>query len=455
LIVGISAYLFYQQREQFNGLASGASIPGLVLLIAIVTIWMIAVLASVQAIQFVILPLILWLMVLSVLGWRSAWMVVLPVAYLYLAIPIWESGNFVLQWMTVRAVEFALWVFQVPAYIEGNVVSLPAGSFSVDGGCSGLHYFIISIALSVLYGALYLRSAGNRLLLIALGVGAALLTNWLRVFIVVYAGHLTDMQHYLVTHNHYYFGWVLFVIALVPYLLFARRLEISEDDATVGDVPSVVSAPAIAAYWSLVMFSVCTMFLLVANVTIHAKMPAGQAIEATVSLPAARGDWTVDPSAKPDWHPHYVGAAAESAQSYRSESGLVDAYFNLYRGQIQGRELIGYDNRVEGLDGWRQVSTNVKMVSSNGRADVRLIREIQLATETGGTRLLYLWYDVDGKPMIRDLWTKLRIGANLLLRRRDAGVRIVSVECGKNCDDARKLLQSWMNAHVSANGDRG
>ncbi len=455
MIIAISAYLFYRQREQFNSQAGATNIPALVPLFALLTIWMIAVLASVQAIQFVILPLILWLMVLTVLGWRSARQLVLPVAYLYLAIPIWESGNFVLQWLTVKAVQFALWVFQVPAYIEGNVVSLPAGSFSVDGGCSGLHYFIISIALSVLYGALYLRSTRNRLLLIALALGAALLTNWLRVFIVVYAGHLTDMQHYLVTHNHYYFGWVLFVIALVPYFLFARRLERSEGDETLVDGPASVSAPAIAANRSLVMFSVCTMLLLVANVTIHAKMPTGQTIEATVSLPAARGDWTVDPSISSNWYPHYVGAAAESAQSYRSESGVVDAYFNLYRGQVQGREMIGYENRVEGIDGWRQVSSSVKMVGSHANADGRLVREIQLATETGDSRLAYLWYDVDGRPMIRDLWTKLRIGLNLLLGRRDAGVRIVSAECDRNCDDARALLQDWMNAHVSADGDRG
>jgi EpsI family protein len=291
--------------------------------------------------------------------------------------------------------------------------------------------------------------------LIALALGAALLTNWLRVFIVVYAGHLTDMQHYLVTHNHYYFGWVLFVVALIPYLLFTRRLEQSEGNQTIDEDSTRVYATATPAYRSLIMFSVCTMLLLAANVTIHAKMPTGQTIEATVSLPAARGDWTVDPSISSNWYPHYVGASAESAQSYRSASGVVDAYFNLYRGQVQGQEMIGHENRVEGIDGWKQVRSRVKMAGSHANADVRPVREIQLATEAGDTRLLYLWYDVNGRPMVRDLLAKLQVGTNLLLGRRDAGVRIVSTECGGDCDDARALLQDWMNAHVSADGDRG
>ena len=36
------------------------------------------------------------------------------------------------------------------------------------------------------------------------------LTNWCAFFIIVVAGHLTDMQHHLVTDEHYSFGWYMF-----------------------------------------------------------------------------------------------------------------------------------------------------------------------------------------------------------------------------------------------------
>ncbi len=36
------------------------------------------------------------------------------------------------------------------------------------------------------------------------------------------AGYLTDMQHYLVRVDHYYFGWALFAVAMAVFFLLAR-----------------------------------------------------------------------------------------------------------------------------------------------------------------------------------------------------------------------------------------
>jgi exosortase/archaeosortase family protein len=113
----------------------------------------------------------------------------------------------------------------VPAMLDGNRVLLPAGSFEIVEGCSGMHYFVVSGTLAVLYGWLWYRRLGLTLGLLAVSLAVAMVANWLRVFLVIYAGYLTDMQHFLVQVDHYYFGWVLYMLMIAPVFVLARRFE--------------------------------------------------------------------------------------------------------------------------------------------------------------------------------------------------------------------------------------
>ena len=45
----------------------------------------------------------------------------------------------------------------------------------------------------------------------------SLLANWVRVYVIIEAGYLTNMQHYLVRVSHYWFGWGVFALALVGF----------------------------------------------------------------------------------------------------------------------------------------------------------------------------------------------------------------------------------------------
>ncbi len=457
LIVVISAYLLYTRRGAIKSTAARPCFVAFVPLVALLVIWLVAVLASIQAIQQIVLPLILWLMFLAVLGWAIAKQVSVLIAYLYLAIPVWESGNIVLQWLTVKVVAIGLWLLQVNAFIEGTVVHLPAGAFEVEARCSGLHYLIVAVALSVLYGMLYLKNNRNRLLLIAVAIGMALLTNWLRVFSVVYAGYLTDMQHFLVTHDHYYFGWVLFAIMLVPYLMFARRVERSE---TSGDsveqserVSEPVSGTMYAPRGSLVAFLGCFTALLVSGGTVLAKMPSSVQYDVSVALPAVANGWSLGESAESDWHPYFVGVSAEASGTYSNSKGEVETYFNVYAGQVQGRELIGYQNHIEGLEKWAVGSSRISRVDLDGWSVPWEIREVRLNAASGDQRVLYLWYDVGGKHLVSDFEAKIHYGINVIRGQVNSGVRLASVVCGQDCGDARALLKDWLGAHVPINGD--
>lgn len=453
LILVIFAYLVFVQRDVLRRLPPRPFFPALVLLAALLAVWLVAVLASIQAIHQLVLPAIIWTMLLVVAGWKVAKGLWAQVAYLYLAVPIWESGNYVLQLLTVKAVAVGLWLFQVSAYVEGTMVNLPAGAFEVEARCSGLHYLIVAIALSVLYSLLYLKTVRSRFLVIAAAIGMALLTNWLRVFTVVYAGHLTDMQHFLVTHDHYYFGWVLFAVMLIPYLKFARGLEGSEmSDRSNAPKPSEDVSPGPAAR-PVAALSACALALLASSGVVLANAFVATDDDVRILMPTAQGAWRIGDSDPPGWRPHYVGAAAEATKNYVSSEGAVYAYRNLYQGQTQGQELIGYHNRIEGSDAWSIESQKIRQVELSNATNFWFVREIYLAATNGEERMLYLWYDVGGKQTASDLEAKIIYGINVLLGRYDAGVNIVSAACERNCDGARVLLQEWMDTHVTVNGE--
>src|SRR5690606_42083039 len=132
--------------------------------------------------------------------------------------------NALLQGGTVVAVDILLRVSGVAAYVYGNMVHLASGSFEIAGGCSWLHFFIVALAIATLYGGIHRDSLKVRLQLAALAIVVALLTNWLRVYAIIVAGYLTDMQHYLVRVEHYRFGWVVFAAMMIVFFLTARRM---------------------------------------------------------------------------------------------------------------------------------------------------------------------------------------------------------------------------------------
>jgi hypothetical protein len=48
------------------------------------------------------------------------------------------------------------------------------------------------------------------------------------VFLLVVIGYTTEMQHYFVRVDHYWFGWAIFAVAIAIYFAIARRVR---DDA--------------------------------------------------------------------------------------------------------------------------------------------------------------------------------------------------------------------------------
>ena len=169
-----------------------------------------------------LVPLILFIAILSALGARAASLLAFPVGYLYFALPFWSDFNGVLQALSARVTGVLLWLTGVPGFMEGNFIVLPAGTIQIAGGCSGLHAFIVGLALAALYVKLFGLSGRRRVFALTLMSAIALIVNWLRIFVVTAAAYETNMQTSLV-RNHYWLGWWLFAGGFAVFLWWMER----------------------------------------------------------------------------------------------------------------------------------------------------------------------------------------------------------------------------------------
>ena len=165
------------------------------------------------------------------LGWRQVLRWWLPFVLLGLSIPIPDviMGTVALPLQLVASKWGAALLEwrHVPVLLEGNVIRLPGRSLFVTEACSGLRSLTSLIALGVLAGGLFLRTAAGRILLLAATIPVAMALNALRIF-------LTGFLVFFVSPEwgeglmHYTEGWVIFVVAMAILGTFAfvvSRLE--------------------------------------------------------------------------------------------------------------------------------------------------------------------------------------------------------------------------------------
>lgn len=342
LVLGVAFWMIYRSREPLARVVAQPWYPALLAVVAGCIAWLIALRAGLQIVHELLLPLLAAAAVLLVFGWRVAWRLRLPLAYLLLAIPVWDAFLPLLQSISLFAVQALLRLVGIPSYFSGNTFQIPEGGFEVADGCAGLHFFNVSIAIGLLYGEVNNDRPRTRVALVVLAIGFALATNWLRIFIIAIAGHLTDMQHHLVAREHYSFGWALFAIAMVGYFLIVRRWPRTDAaPAEPGPAQPFTPAQAVAFGATLAVFAgAAAVWWFDAN---HAPPSAVARL-----MPGDLPGWQRGPVTDPSWQPQFPGADAEARAVYAANGERVELYTAVFAEQRQGKEAVGHATSLLG-----------------------------------------------------------------------------------------------------------
>lgn len=221
LIPFIFAYLVWDAhaRREITTAAHPLFLP--LLILALYALF-VAQAAQFSFMERVLTPLPLLFAFLCVFRFRFS--LLIPVLLLWFITPIWGVLTVPLQESSARAVESAMRLTQIPTFVDGNFVQIPAGVFEIAEGCSGLRYVISALAIALVYCHLYLRSKRSMLMFTLMAVVGAILTNWLRILLLVLIGHFSDMKSEII-RDHNMFGWYLFIPLMLLLARFGRRLE--------------------------------------------------------------------------------------------------------------------------------------------------------------------------------------------------------------------------------------
>jgi len=346
LIAAISLWLLWRRRGELVPMLLPAPwhLPGLLALAGIALAWAFALRAGIQIVYLSLLPLLWWLCVLLACGWRAARAAIFPLGFLVFALPAWDYAIPVLQWLTVHVVRAALRMTGVPSYFSGEMVQIPAGVFEIQGGCSGLHYFIVGLAVAVLLGELRHDPRRTRLRWVLLAGALALASNWVRVYTIILAGHLTHMQSYLVRVSHYSYGWFVFMAALLAFFLYVRFRAPPPGELHATPAETTGRAPP-AARWLALVFIVAAIPAVLDGV-ITARLPND--VDTLIHAPAARGWQAGAPDA--DWQPVQGGADAFGRWRFTRDGEVVDMFAAGYLEQRQRKKVGGRANLPAGLD---------------------------------------------------------------------------------------------------------
>jgi EpsI family protein len=405
----------------------GAAMLGVLLML-----WLLAWNANSLMIHQLLFPAILLTAIVAVAGFGIARRFALPVAFLYFAIPLWDHLVPLLQWLSVTAAEGILHLVGVPAQISEYRVSIPAGTFEIIEGCSGKRYFMVTLALAVLAGAFSRLPALRFAAFVAIAGGIALLANWIRIAIVIYAGHATSMQHYFVAVEHRTLGNVIFGLILALVLLIEYRLSRSPraaaDPALQGNPhPRLYWQPAVPALLLLATFGLCL-----------AKMHSVAAVAQLGILPVTAGPWQGPMPPQRVWRPAYTGTDAEIRAAYLSAGGAVELYVNAYGEQHQGRELVNFGNSLLAPGSWTR-PWPLESHALRSKAPATL-DSFEAHADDGSRWVIAYTYEVGGWQTRSALAAQLAYGLQSVLHPTPAGVLALAARCDQNCDSARAAV---------------
>jgi len=226
-IIPAVIYLIYRKHDQatFNELS--ANWPGFFCVLAAVCMYLVGLYSSFRTLAYVSLVLAIWGSLYFLFGWRFikkyAWELFLLLFMLPIPSRLYASITLPLQLGVTKMSFFVLQLLGIPVCREGNVLQLANTTLEVVNACSGLRSILTIIVLSFIISCFTFRHIWKRLLLIALAVPLAMLTNLVRVTVVaLFAQH--GNVAFVDGTAHVLLGIGLFAFSLLLLTFFAKMI---------------------------------------------------------------------------------------------------------------------------------------------------------------------------------------------------------------------------------------
>ena len=450
LIAPISVWMIWQQRHSVAVLDLRPDFRVLPLIALVGFGWLLGQLAGASVAQqfgvVLMIPLLAW----AILGYAAVRALAFPLLFLLFAVPFGEFLEPLLMEYTADFTVATLRLTGIPVYREGQFFMIPSGSWSVVEACSGLRYLTASVTVGVLYAYLTYRSLKRRAIFVAVSVIVPIVANWLRAYMIVMIGHLSEMK-YAVGFDHLIYGWLFFGVVIL--ILFWIGSFWREDlDPRPAALRSVLLAARDHSSLAAIMVATIAAAGLVAVWPVAAMRLEAVGAHGPPALraPLATGDWKQVTERLTDWTPRFVGSSAQFNQAFGKEGTRAGLYIGYYRNQRQGAQLITTQNTlVVSTDReWKNIG-EIRRTPVFNQGEISAIETKLRGRSTN--LLVWRWYWVDGQYIVNPYWGKLlQAKSRLLGRGDDAAIVIVYAPYDERPQDAEQALRDFVGTMLPA-----
>lgn len=443
-VAPLSAYMIWTRRADLAAVLPRPSVWGVVLALLSGGLWFLSRLAQVGTGEQVAMVGMIVGSVWALLGTRVCRRIAYPLAFLALMVPF---GQGLFPFLINLAGRLAVIVLEwtgMPVTFDGRFLRVPGGEWTITEACSGLRYLLTILTVGAVFAYVNFRSPLKRALFLGLCVLAALITNGIRVWVLVVVGSFTDMKSPLV-HDHAWLGWLLFAIMLVTVFQIGRRMADREEPGSPGAGPAPPgpagpAAPA-RAFWAVALL---TIAMGAGWTTLARAFDRPAAGEVRYAGPEAGPSWKEIEYLPWDWKPFYLGASAEYQRPYEQSGEVVALYVAYFRNQRPGAELIHAENGflAPGAEGWKRSALTHPAPSSGGPS----IPLTQVDLESPGVQLrVWRAYWVDGRFVASESEVKLaQLRSKLTGAGDDAAVLMLYTNHGADADEATARLARFL-----------
>jgi exosortase len=179
---------------------------------------------------------LLWLLIsIYVLGISFNKKIAFPLFFFLFAIPFWDFLNPLLLDLTSIVVTNFLKITSLVVFIEENRIETPYGVIEIASGCSGLKYFQIGLVIAIYAVYLENMTLKSKFTIIFAGALLGIITNWIRVTLLIFIGYESEMQSTLM-QDHETFGFILFFIVISSILILINKYRIPNPNISIPSI---------------------------------------------------------------------------------------------------------------------------------------------------------------------------------------------------------------------------
>lgn len=409
LILAITIYLFIKYLR-VQDIAINHNIVGLLLALFFMVLVFVFEAIHIVSLTVVSLYIFIFALVLTVFGWKVLKRTALPLCFLLFAIPIWDGFGPLLQKITLDASYLMVKASGIPALKDGFHIIIPEGSFKVDTGCSGFSYFMAALPLGVLYALFNFASKKHRLIIVVTIVFASVIANWIRVYIIIVAGHLTDMQHYFVTVEHFNLGWFIFISIFIILILILKKLlnnssllAQASGDNTIPQVRAQVLQLNKKFISMPLLISACALALVMLQLLLNTQLLTKKKITTTSIPPYFKQEDDLLPFGQLMLHETAL-LTTYTANRHEDPIFLVEANWKY---QSQGKELVSNDNKLIDEELWLIVNQRIREISNMGEV-IGKVKAYELTSKQNGqTYIVWTWYRIRQSNTVSPIKAKM------------------------------------------------